>query len=198
LSNDICDVKEELKCKRIDQEKDLSPKVLNKVYTGIVKRFFLQHVYSTQSILKKALKNYLNKNLSEFMLGISENKFTNKFHGSWCSQLLSKMKNYRGSALQNVRSSIWKVLGWEKLPPLKSNAAPSEINDFEHDGPSYDSVKSIMNNELAALSHDGEPAPSHPNDAEHSRPTSAERESVSRRSSGMLSQEEQDELFGAD
>ncbi|CAG8747390.1 11131_t:CDS:2, partial [Ambispora leptoticha] len=67
----------------MEQNKDLSSKVLDGVYTGIVNRLFLQHVYSTQSILKEALKNYFNKNLSEFMLGISENEFTNKFHGGW-------------------------------------------------------------------------------------------------------------------
>ena len=37
------------------------------------------------------------------------------------------MKNYRGAAFQNVRNSIWKVFGVEKLPLLKSNAGASEI-----------------------------------------------------------------------
>ncbi|RIA99878.1 hypothetical protein C2G38_2236936 [Gigaspora rosea] len=37
------------------------------------------------------------------------------------------MKNYRGAACQNVRNSIWKVFGVEKLPLLKSNADASEI-----------------------------------------------------------------------
>ena len=38
------------------------------------------------------------------------------------------MKNYRGAASQNVRSSIWKVFGREKLPPLKSNAAADIVS----------------------------------------------------------------------
>src|SRR6185437_2962693 len=37
------------------------------------------------------------------------------------------MKNHRGASLQNVRHSIWKVFGYEKLPPLKSGAAAEEI-----------------------------------------------------------------------
>ena len=42
-------------------------------------------------------------------------------------QLLQKMKNHRGASLQNVRHSIWKVFGYERLPHLKSNAAAEEI-----------------------------------------------------------------------
>src|SRR5260363_302447 len=37
------------------------------------------------------------------------------------------MKNYRGAATQNVHSSIWKVFGCEKLPPLNNNATATEI-----------------------------------------------------------------------
>jgi hypothetical protein len=32
------------------------------------------------------------------------------------------MKNYRGAALQSVRSAMWKVFGSERLPSLKSSA----------------------------------------------------------------------------
>ncbi|RIB01948.1 hypothetical protein C2G38_2050450 [Gigaspora rosea] len=41
--------------------------------------------------------------------------------------LLAKMKNYQGAACQNVRNSIWKVFGVEKLPLLKSNTGASGI-----------------------------------------------------------------------
>ncbi|RIB02697.1 hypothetical protein C2G38_2049858 [Gigaspora rosea] len=41
--------------------------------------------------------------------------------------IAGKMKNYWGAAFQNVRNSIWKVFGVEKLPLLKSNAGASEI-----------------------------------------------------------------------
>jgi hypothetical protein len=37
------------------------------------------------------------------------------------------MKNFRGAALQNVRSAIWHVFGCERLPLLKSNAVVSNI-----------------------------------------------------------------------
>ncbi|CAG8851290.1 31489_t:CDS:1, partial [Racocetra persica] len=69
-------------------------------------------------------------------------------------------------------------------------------NNFEQSGPSYDSAKSIMNSELAAHSYDGELAYS--NDTKHSRPALTKHESFSKRSLDMLSQEKQDELFGAD
>ncbi|CAG8842022.1 32830_t:CDS:2, partial [Gigaspora margarita] len=48
---------------RSEQEKDLSAKMLN-----------------------EALKGYLTKNFAEYMLTLSENEFTNHFHGEWCSQ----------------------------------------------------------------------------------------------------------------
>ena len=38
-----------------------------------------------------------------------------------------KYKNYRGSALQNVRSAMWRVFGSERLPILKANAGPTTI-----------------------------------------------------------------------
>ena len=42
-------------------------------------------------------------------------------------QLLQKIKNNHGAALQNIRSAVWRVFGHERLPPLKSNAAAADI-----------------------------------------------------------------------
>src|SRR5437868_15527405 len=41
------------------------------------------------------------------------------------------MKNHCGASLQNVRHSIWKGFGYEKLPPLKSNAAAEVITKWK-------------------------------------------------------------------
>ncbi|CAG8705658.1 3509_t:CDS:2, partial [Ambispora leptoticha] len=108
MSDDIREIKDKLRHQRGQQKKDFSAKVLDDIYTGVVKRLFPFHVYPTQTILKDTLKDYLNNNFHEFML-------------------LQKMKNYCGAVLQNVRSSVWKVYGHERLPSLKSKASTNDI-----------------------------------------------------------------------
>ena len=58
---------------------------LKGIYTGVVKRLFPYHVYPNQSVLKEALKSYLEEKLPDFMRSMSSNQFTNRFHGEWCS-----------------------------------------------------------------------------------------------------------------
>jgi len=41
------------------------------------------------------------------------------------------MKNYRGAALANIRSSIWRVFGAEKLPLLRSNTSLANIVEWK-------------------------------------------------------------------
>ncbi|CAG8781788.1 8690_t:CDS:2, partial [Gigaspora rosea] len=126
----------------------------------------------------------------------------------------TKVKNHRSAALQNICSSIWKVFGHKRLPPLKSTASATEIirwkeslqvndcyralfeqnskgNDFDNGGSNHNSAEEIIDSELA-----GRPA------AETARQSSSEPEPESepvlvyRRSSSMMSIEELDELFG--
>ncbi|RIB05564.1 hypothetical protein C2G38_2219325 [Gigaspora rosea] len=47
------------------------------------------------------------------------------------SRLLSKMKNYRGAASQNVRHAIWQTFGSEKLLSLNSNTSAPEIVNWK-------------------------------------------------------------------
>ncbi|CAG8850444.1 6087_t:CDS:2, partial [Gigaspora margarita] len=124
LGDDIREIKDELKYLRRDPKKDLSAK---NVYTNIIKRLFPNHLYPSQRELKETIKEYMNENFPEFVKNIGEVEFTNRFHNTWCAQLLIKMKNYCGAASQNVCSSIWKVFGCEKLPPLNNNAITTEI-----------------------------------------------------------------------
>ncbi|RIB22670.1 hypothetical protein C2G38_2243161 [Gigaspora rosea] len=124
LGDDIWEIKDELKHLRGDPEKNLSAKVFDNVYTNVVKRLFPNHIYPSQCELKETMKEYMNKNFPEFVRNIGEVEFTNRFHNTWCAQLLLKMKNYRGAASQNVHSSIWKVFGCEKL---QNNATATEI-----------------------------------------------------------------------
>lgn len=37
------------------------------------------------------------------------------------------MKNYRGTALSNVRNAIWKIFGVERLPVLRANSSAADI-----------------------------------------------------------------------
>ncbi|CAG8650266.1 5437_t:CDS:2, partial [Paraglomus occultum] len=97
------------------------------VYISVVKCLFLHVIYPTQDEIKESLKDYLNKKFPEFMVNLSANDFANRFYGMWCTQLLQKMKNLRGSALQNVRLAIWSVFGCERLPHLRSNASAEDI-----------------------------------------------------------------------
>jgi hypothetical protein len=54
------------------------------------------------------------------------------------------MKNYRGAACQNVRNSIWKVFGVEKLPLLKSSAGASEIVRWKQSAEVADCFRSLF------------------------------------------------------
>ncbi|RIB15273.1 hypothetical protein C2G38_2039516 [Gigaspora rosea] len=98
LGDDIWEIKNELKHLR---------RTLRRIFP---RRFW------TQRELKETMKEYMNKNFPEFVRNIGEVEFTNRFHNTWCAQLLLKMKNYHRAASQNVRSSIWIVFGCEKLP----------------------------------------------------------------------------------
>ncbi|RIB06507.1 hypothetical protein C2G38_2046736 [Gigaspora rosea] len=109
-------------------DKMIAPAVVNlmqDIYTNVVKCLFAQNLYLSQQIIKESLKDYLDNKYPEF--NISTNEFTNRFHMEWLSRLLAKMKNYRSAVFQNVRNSIWKIFGVEKLTLLKSNAGASEI-----------------------------------------------------------------------
>ena len=59
--------------------------ILKGIYNGVVKQLFLNHVYPNQSVLKEALKNYLEEKLPDFMRSMSSSQYTNRFHGEWCS-----------------------------------------------------------------------------------------------------------------
>ncbi|RIB10770.1 hypothetical protein C2G38_2205238 [Gigaspora rosea] len=54
------------------------------------------------------------------------------------------MKNYRGVAFQNIRNSIWKVFGVEKLPILKSNTGASEIVKWKQSVEVADCFRSLF------------------------------------------------------
>jgi hypothetical protein len=41
------------------------------------------------------------------------------------------MKNHRGTALSNVRSSMWRIFGVERLPRIKSNASAADIVEWK-------------------------------------------------------------------
>ncbi|CAG8853094.1 5605_t:CDS:2, partial [Gigaspora margarita] len=77
LGDDIQEIKDELKHLRGDPEKDLSAKVLNDVYTNVIKRLFPNHLYPSQRELKETIKEYMNENFPEFVRNISEVEFTN-------------------------------------------------------------------------------------------------------------------------
>ncbi|RIB28660.1 hypothetical protein C2G38_2028374 [Gigaspora rosea] len=95
------EVKNELKRKQEEQDSDLSPRVLDGIYNAIAKYLFPQHVYPTQSVLKETLQSYM--------------------------ELLGKIKNHRGSMLQQVRTAIWNVFGSERLPALQKNPSAATI-----------------------------------------------------------------------
>ncbi|CAG8788951.1 25993_t:CDS:2, partial [Gigaspora rosea] len=77
LGNDIRKIKNELKHLREDPKKDLSTKVLDDMYTNIIKRLFPNHLYPSQRELKETIKEYINENFTEFVRNIGEVEFTN-------------------------------------------------------------------------------------------------------------------------
>ena len=54
------------------------------------------------------------------------------------------MKNYRGTALSNVRNAMWKVFGVEKLPPLRSNASAADVIKWKQSQPVIDTFNSLF------------------------------------------------------
>ncbi|CAG8836748.1 40564_t:CDS:2, partial [Gigaspora margarita] len=70
LGDDIQKIKDELKHLRRDPEKDLFMKVLDDMYTNVVKRLFPNHLYPSQRELKETIKEYMNKNFPEFVRNI--------------------------------------------------------------------------------------------------------------------------------
>ncbi|CAG8485098.1 1782_t:CDS:2 [Racocetra persica] len=104
---------------------------------------FFQHVYPTQSILKKALKNYLNENLSEFTLGISENKFTNKFYSSWYSQNNFKQNSLSYDSVESIMNS--------KLAVYSYNSELVYSNNAEHLRPILAEYESFSKRSLGML-----------------------------------------------
>ncbi|CAG8747852.1 31027_t:CDS:2 [Gigaspora margarita] len=133
---------------RSEQEKDLSAKVLD-ISLCVVKYLFPLHVYPIQNTLKEALKGYFTENFAKYMSTLSENEFTNHFHGG-CTASAAEIIQWKESpqvdecycALfeKNSKGVFW--------VSIIARTAIS-MNDFDNGGPNHNSAKEIMNSEIA-------------------------------------------------
>ncbi|RIB00683.1 hypothetical protein C2G38_2233411 [Gigaspora rosea] len=58
LRRNVKEIKDKLKWLRKEKESDLSPQVLDDIYTNVVNRLFPQNLYPSQQIIKESLKDY--------------------------------------------------------------------------------------------------------------------------------------------